>query len=544
MTILHRKKNINTLRREIEHIHLCFIITFTILFCFAGAYFQVQAHDKALDQNLKDNGELIRRLYAFVKDKDSVEMQEYFDELVKKLSDVDVLSIVDTKDIRIYHTNHSLIGTIYNGRKPFVGDTNYEPYAEDATGPSGDQRRTYSAIYDEDGNYCGFVMTIMLKTSIRTIVFSTYYCFLFITAFAILIELFISKKISETIKKKLMGFEPDVISAMYMIRERILETIYDGIISVDKNKNVLFLNKAAQKILNYESKEKDEDKEDFNEDKSLKDFVEKYFTETLKNSGESQHLQECSVLDKKLIIDCVPIKKEGNLIGAVGILHDRTEYTKLMEELAGTKYLVDSMRANNHDFTNKLHVILGLIQIGQQKKAVSYIENISFIQRETLSTIMKAIDKPAFAALLVGKIARASECNVKFVLKEGLHFKSEDVDIHSEALITICGNLIDNAIDAMNIRAVADSKMKELVFGVFTRPHALLITVEDSGCGIAEENKDKIFTKGFSTKGSGRGVGLYHTKQLVESLGGKISFESMEGVGTSFMVVFKGNENV
>ena len=85
----------------------------------------------------------------------------------------------------------------------------------------------------------------------------------------------------------------------------------------------------------------------------------------------------------------------------------------------------------------------------------------------------------------------------------------------------------------------SNSDLRELEFGVFTQPGELLITVDDTGCGISKENADKVFDNGFSTKGKGRGVGLYHTKQLVESLGGSISFESQAGVGTSFMVNFK-----
>ena len=230
----------------------------------------------------------------------------------------------------------------------------------------------------------------------------------------------------------------------------------------------------------------------------------------------------------------------------MAILHDRTEYTKLMEELSGTKYLVDSMRANNHDFTNKLHVILGLIQIGEYDKAVSYIENISIIQRETLSKVIHAVDNASFAALLIGKIARASECNVKFILQEGTRFKSSDVAVPSEALVTIAGNLIDNALDAMNMN-LNNNRPRELEFGVFTKPGEggkggdLLITVRDTGCGIPNNIKDQIFEKGFSTKGSGRGVGMYYTKQLVESLGGTISFESEEDIGTSFMVQLRGS---
>ena len=212
----------------------------------------------------------------------------------------------------------------------------------------------------------------------------------------------------------------------------------------------------------------------------------------------------------------------------------KKEFLAFTEDFEGTKFLVDSMRANNHDFTNKLHVILGLIQIGQYDKAVSYIQNISIIQRETISKVMNSIENPSFAALIVGKIARSSECNVKFILNEGSCLKNEDISIPSEALVTITGNLIDNALDSMN--KDTSKNEKELSLGIYTRPGELLIIVKDTGTGIPEEIKDKIFENGFSTKGEGRGIGLYHTKQLVSSLGGTITVESQVGTGTCFMV--------
>ena len=212
----------------------------------------------------------------------------------------------------------------------------------------------------------------------------------------------------------------------------------------------------------------------------------------------------------------------------------KKEFLAFTEDFEGTKFLVDSMRANNHDFTNKLHVILGLIQIGQYDKAVSYIQNISIIQRETISKVMNSIENPSFAALIVGKIARSSECNVKFILNEGSCLKNEDISIPSEALVTITGNLIDNALDSMN--KDTSKNEKELSLGIYTRPGELLIIVKDTGTGIPEEIKEKIFENGFSTKGPGRGIGLYHTKQLVSSLGGTITVESQVGTGTCFMV--------
>ena len=322
---------------------------------------------------------------------------------------------------------------------------------------------------------------------------------------------------------------------MFRIRENILESVYDGIIAVDSEHNIQFANNAAKKMLGC-------DDESCDSKVSLiqqKVFADRFLTDVIQSGEPSFGVQHEAENGTAILIDSVPVKEDGVISGAAAILHDRTEYTKLMEELSGTKYLVDSMRANNHDFTNKLHVILGLIQIGEYDKAVSYIENISIIQRETLSKVIHAVDNASFAALLIGKIARASECNVRFILKDGTRFKSSDVAVPSEALVTIAGNLIDNALDAMNMNLNND-RPRELEFGVFTQPGELLITVRDTGCGIADNIKDRVFEKGFSTKGSGRGVGMYHTKQLVESLGGTISFVSEQDIGTSFMVELKG----
>ena len=74
---------------------------------------------------------------------------------------------------------------------------------------------------------------------------------------------------------------------------------------------------------------------------------------------------------------------------------------------------------------------------------------------------------------------------------------------------------------------------------MYSNPGALLITTDDTGSGIEEGNIDRIFENGFSTKGNGRGTGLYQVKKLVENAGGNINVESQEGVGTSFTVSFK-----
>ncbi|MBQ9539437.1 MAG: Spo0B domain-containing protein [Treponema sp.] len=535
-----KRGSLNSIRREIQRTHLILIVVITILLSVGGAMININANAQALDQSLLNTADLISRIYSFNKGMPREQLKSYFNSICRELPDIDVISIVDSHNIRVYHTNNALIGMYYEGAVPNFPrksmDTHSVFHAVDETGPSGPQRRSYSPIYDENGEYTGFIMTIILKTSIRSVTAKTVMLFIAVTIAAILIEIFISTTFSRRIKQKLLGYEPDTFSAMFTVRDNILESIQDGIMAVDADRNIQFINKTAKKILGYSEDEIAQLNDRLSAQKFIVDAM---------SSGESVlGMREKTDDGTELLIDCIPVKQEdGRINGVVTILHDRTEYTKLMEDLSGTKYLVDSMRANNHDFTNKLHVILGLIQIGEYDKAVSYIENISIIQRETLSRVMHSVDNPSFAALLIGKIARASECNVRFILKDGIRFKSSDVQLPSEALVTIVGNLIDNALDAMNMQLTLDgdfsSMIRELTFGVFSKPGELLISVRDRGCGIPDDIKEKIFDNGFSTKGKGRGVGLYHTRQLIESLGGSISFESQTGVGTCFMVDFR-----
>lgn len=413
-------KSLHAIRHEIQWSNLALIILVTVLLSLGGAYINISANAKTFDQTLQNTAELISRQYEFTKELPPDEQIIFLDLITKSLTDVDRISIVNDNLIRLYHTDHSLIGKKYTGSIPDFKEHSGGFYTEDTTGPSGPQHRAYSELYDSDGKHCGFIMTIMLQKSIKSVTHRTTLLFLIVTLAAILIEIAITKTISIHIKKQFLSFA---------------------------------------------------------------------------------------------------------------------------EDLEGTKFLVDSMRANNHDFTNKLHVILGLLQIGEYEKAQNYIENISIIQRETVSSVMHAIDNPSFAALLIGKIARACECNVRFILDDNTHFNSKDIYVPSEALVTITGNLIDNALDAMNVPlALSDNeakKQKELKISVMTLPGKMLITVKDNGPGISKENAAHIFDNGFSTKGSGRGVGLYHTKQLIESLGGSVSFESQEGSGTCFMVILE-----
>lgn len=509
------------------------IVTLALFLGVAGSLINVQFETKRRDQNLQNVAEAIAQSPLLgEKSSDAVNsavLTEYLDSLRDTLEDIDVISVVNRDTVRLYHSNHELIGSIYDGTLPSFRENSQGYYATTDNGPSGMQRRAYAAIYDENGNYTGFVMAIMLMENIKTEIVQIILIFTLITIVAILMELLISAELSGKIKKSLLGYEPDVFTSMFRMRDNILESLDEGIVAVDSEGTIQFVNKSAVEMLTSDS-----DEESL-VGKDIKSLSKSISSLNLLCSTDASH--SVSSGDDNILIDTIPIKEDDSVIGTVGILHDRKEYTKLMEDLTGTRYLVDSMRANNHDFTNKLHVILGLIQMEMYSEATSYIQNITMVQRETISKVMNCINEPAVAALLIGKIARASELNVKFVLREGCYYSPSDISVPSEILVTVIGNLIDNAFESMN--DMNYNGQKELLFGMYSNPGALLITTDDTGSGIEEGNIDRIFENGFSTKGAGRGTGLYQVRSLVENVGGKITVESQEGIGASFTVSFK-----
>ena len=519
--------------KSIQHLffrtQLVLIVSLALILGIAGTLINIHFETEKRDQNLQNIAEAIARspMLNTKGSTDIAAVSEYLDTLKETLEDIDVISIVNNDGIRLYHSNHSLIGTRYDGNIPEFANRSAGYYTVDENGPSGSQRRAYAEIYDEGGEPVGFVMAIMLMKNIKVETFQMLFIFLMITVVAILIELIIAGELSGKVKKRLMGYEPDVFTAMYKMRDNILETLEEGILAVDENGVIQFANDSAVRMLCDDTKTTIVGQ-------NIETLGDEILSHTVKKGDKEFNV---SLAKADIILDRVPIKEDEHVIGAIAVLHNRAEYTKLMEDLSGTRYLVDSMRANNHDFTNKLHVILGLIQMEMYNEASSYIQNITMVQRENISKVMNAVNEPAVAALLIGKIARASELNVSFVLREGCYYSSADMNLPSEMLITVIGNLLDNAFDAMNENGDYQAQ-KELMFGIYSKPGAVLITVDDTGSGISKEDIAHIFENGYSTKGEGRGTGLYQVKSMVENFGGKITVETQEGVGSSFSVSF------
>jgi two-component system CitB family sensor kinase/two-component system sensor histidine kinase DctS len=190
---------------------------------------------------------------------------------------------------------------------------------------------------------------------------------------------------------------------------------------------------------------------------------------------------------------------------------------------------------------NKLHVILGLIQLGDIEEAKNYIVNITDNQQKTISAVTNKIRDSKVAALLLGKISRSKEMGIEIEIDENTSLDSTEDIIISNALITILGNLIENAMEAT---AKSHKDLKKVTLKVTESEKEINIQVKDTGVGIKEEDKDKVIKRGYSTKVGSQGVGLDLVKRAVESLKGSIDITSKFNKGTTIEVVLvKGDRN-
>ena len=231
---------------------LVLIISLALILGIAGSLINLHYETEKRDQNLQNVAQTIANSPLLTNNslvKDNESLSEYLDALKETLSDIDVISVVDDNGMRVYHSNPSLIGTQYDGNLPNFSNRNDDFYTVDENGPSGSQRRAYAAVYDRDGNYIGVVMAIMLMKNIHTETIQMLWIFFAITLVAIGIEVFLAFRLSGKVKDGLMGYEPDVFTAMYRMRDNILESLEEGIIATDEKGMIQFANSAAINML-------------------------------------------------------------------------------------------------------------------------------------------------------------------------------------------------------------------------------------------------------------------------------------------------------
>jgi sensor histidine kinase regulating citrate/malate metabolism len=236
-----------------------------------------------------------------------------------------------------------------------------------------------------------------------------------------------------------------------------------------------------------------------------------------------------------LVVNQAPARPSGGPAGTVVTLRDHTELQALTGELDSMRAFAEALRAQAHEAANRLHTTVSLVELGRPEDAVDFATAELASAQQLTDRVVDAVGEPVLAALLLGKAATAHERGVRLEIDPATAVGS--TGIPGGDLVTIVGNLIDNAIDA----ALAGDPPREVQVALWVDDHRLEIRVEDTGPGLAEEDLPHAFERGWTTKettgaprGLGRGLGLALVGQAVRRHGGTVTCRP--GPGAEFRV--------
>jgi two-component system CitB family sensor kinase len=317
--------------------------------------------------------------------------------------------------------------------------------------------------------------------------------------------------LASRLKRQTFGLEPYEIAGLLEEREASLQGIHEGAIATDRNGTITLANDEAQRLLALPA-----------------DCVGSKVSQVVPQGRLLKFLSgglndEDEVLlagDRVLLASRRAIRVRGIEIGHVVTLRDTTELTGLARGL-GVDSLTDALRAQAHEFANRLHTIAGLVQMGRGDDAMKLIAQTSGVHQELTEALLERVGDPVLGALLLAKAAVASERGIELRVSDDTVMTRSSLD--SEDLITLLGNLVDNALDA----AASSTGERWVSVSVTEHEAEIVIKVHDSGPGIADGLDGQIFQEGFSTKSAPgqkrRGFGLALVRQVARRHGGDVT---------------------
>lgn len=450
-------------------------------------------------------------------------LMQYLDDLVAKTADLDVISIADSRSVRVYHVVHERIGGTFVGGDEMDALAGRR-YFSDATGTMGYQHRYFCPVLDGSGRVLGFVMASTTRDRIhqlRTEIAMTYSkLFLVLCACTVLF----SSLLAMYLKKILRGARPEDLLRIYLTQNDILNSLDEGLISLGPEGKIQFVNAAAVKTMGQRE--------------SL--LLGKPVDEVLRlENGESiRNVQGDNLPTSRpnLLAGSVLLRTSSSHTGQVLILKDKSEAFRRAEQLNGTRHIISALRANNHEFMNKLQVISGLLQMGREEEALAYIGDVSANHAQIVGPVIQLIHNSNVAALILGKLNNTRELDIHMTLLTNSFLPEHSSYLSTAELVTIVGNLLENAIEAVN--AVADDRPRRIVLQITEDDRGLLLQVSDTGVGIPPEMLPRIFDRGFSTKaaeGRGYGMNLIHT--IADRHGASLEVDSEPGDGTTITLI-------
>ncbi|MFY0783609.1 sensor histidine kinase [Peribacillus simplex] len=471
---------------------------------------------------------------AFRNDNPSVIIQPIAEKIRRQI-DAEFIVIGDENEKRLSHPDPNLIG------KKMVGGDNGEVWngksiITESTGTLGPSIRGKSPIM-ANGKVIGVVSVGYLQDDIEKEVSRIQRKIVWTISFILIGGLLIAFFISFNIKKAILGLEPKEIAWMFQEKHAILESIHEGIIAIDVHGRITVVNETAHKILHIP-------KDIMLRGQKIEEVITHTHLLDVVSTAQAEYDQEFMIDGEIFLASRIPILNgQGEVIGAVASLRNKSELSNLLQELSHVRAYAEGLRAQTHEYSNRLYTLLGLIQLGSHKEAMDFISKEVDVTQGFIHFLMKEVPDPIIAGFILGKVSLASELKIDFTIDRESSFKDIPSEIDRDLLVTIIGNLINNAFEA-----VRENEREEKRVSLFVTDlgKELIIEVEDNGRGMNSDVTERIFQNGFTTKNhqTNSGIGLSLVQEAIDGLGGSITFSTKEGEYTIFTVAIQKNRGV
>ncbi|OSP39736.1 histidine kinase [Streptomyces sp. 13-12-16] len=440
-------------------------------------------------------------------------------ERIRKATGAEYIVVLDARGVRWSHTDPERIGGLVS-TDPGEALAGHDVMEID-DGTLGRSARGKVPLRDDDGEIVGAVSVGIAYDSVRARLIHAIPGLFAYAGGALAVGALAAWLISRRVQRQTRDLAFSDIAALLAEREAMLHGIREGVVALDRTGRVRLLNDEAQRLLGI-----GEEAVGHSPDLALgpgrtADVL----------AGRVTGTDLLTVRGRRVLVANRMPTDDG---GAVATLRDRTELDRLGRELDSTRGLIDALRAQDHEHANRMHTLLGLLELEMYDDAVEFVGEVVGDHRATSEQVTEKIRDPLLAALLVGKATVAAERGVALWVSDGTRLPDRLID--PRGLVTVVGNLVDNALDA-----VAGAPHARVEVELRAEGRTAVLVVRDTGPGIPPEHRELIFTEGWSTKEPPahreRGIGLPLVRRLAERQGGSADVGEAPGGGAEFTVV-------
>ncbi|MEZ0051250.1 two-component system CitB family sensor kinase [Mycobacterium sp. MAA66] len=440
-------------------------------------------------------------------------------EAVRQATGVDFVVVMAPDRTRFTHTDVTRIGGQFTGNidRALAGETFTETYA----GTLGPSIRAVAPVHAADGRIVGLVSAGVTRERTWRSVLATLPAIAAAIGVALLLALIGSVLLERRLRRRTLGLSFPDLRSIYEQREAVLHAVGEGLLVFDNSGRVEVVNDEARRLLSLPQGA----------------LTRAQLPGSLGSAGDGVLTDETHVtVDRVLLVNQQPVQWEQRSIGTVMTLRDRTDLQRVSGELSSVTQFAESLRARAHEADNRLHTVITMVELGRAEDAVRFATAELAVSQQLIDRLMSTVAEPALAALLLGKISQARDHGVELsVTEDSLLDDPASLTLGQGELITLMGNLVDNAIDAAG--ADPPGWVEITVRG---EPEELTIVVADSGPGMSTDAFEQARTRGYSTKGDSRGLGLALVWQVIASHGGTITSENTYGSVITVTVPSRG----